>query len=292
MLLFVASNALANPGLEVVETCQRIGSKLGSVSLKECLARELSGSGHYSVNNTPLLIKEYPPLEGRTPKARILVLGGIHGDEYSSVSIVFKWMKILDAHHSGLFHWQVAPLINPDGLLQRKSKRVNANGVDLNRNFPNGISKQASIDYWIKRTRRNPRRYPGSEPMSEPETRWVKQLMDDFQPDVIVAVHAPYGIVDFDGPPEPPTHLGPLHLRLLGTYPGSLGNYAGVQQSVPVITVELPYAGIMPSRAAIVRIWVDLVRWLKNNVPRTSPLKTADAEASMAAIDPAPRPAE
>jgi murein tripeptide amidase MpaA len=28
------------------------------------------------------------------------------------------------------------PVLNPDGMLAAKPRRVNANGVDLNRNFP------------------------------------------------------------------------------------------------------------------------------------------------------------
>lgn len=66
----------------------------------------------------------------------MLLFGGIHGDEYSSVTIVFKWLSILDRYHSGLFHWRVVPLLNPDGLLRGRSQRMNHRGVDLNRNFP------------------------------------------------------------------------------------------------------------------------------------------------------------
>ncbi len=252
----------------VYQACARIAGKLASIDLDECLARELSAGNEQSENNTPLLIKEYPPLPSREPQARILMLGGIHGDEYSSITIMFKWMRILDRYHSGLFHWKIAPLVNPDGLLRNKSQRMNANGVDLNRNFPNGENEQASLDYWEKRTRKDPRRYPGKHPASEAETRWMRQMIETFRPHAIVSVHAPYGIIDFDGPPKPPTHLGPLHLHLLGTYPGSLGNYAGEQLNIPVVTVELPYAGIMPSEREISRIWVDLVAWLVHNVPK------------------------
>ncbi len=252
----------------VDESCAKISAKLASVNLKECLSRELTDSGFRSTRDQTLLIKEYPPLpERRQPQAKILMLGGIHGDEYSSITIMFKWMRILDNYHSGLFHWKIAPLVNPDGLLQKKSQRMNANGVDLNRNFPNNGDVDASLEYWKTRAYSDPRRFPGPRPMSELETRWVVELVNEFKPDAIVAVHAPYGIVDFDGPPTPPTHLGPLHLRLLGTYPGSLGNYAGLQQQIPVVTVELPYAGIMPSQQEISRIWIDMVRWLKNNIP-------------------------
>lgn len=264
-LLFSMSTA-ANTD-SVRQVCERIANKLASVWLNECLQRDLTESGAYSEQQTPLLIKEYPPLSKRKPQAKILLLGGIHGDEYSSVTITFKWMALLDRYHSGLFHWKVSPLVNPDGLLQKKSQRMNANGVDLNRNFENGVSKTASLEYWEKRTYRDPRRYPGKTPASEAETLWLQQLIDEFEPDAIVAVHAPYGIVDFDGPREPPSHLGPLHLHLLGTYPGSLGNYAGLQLNIPVVTVELPYAGIMPGDAEVSRIWVDLVSWLRKHIP-------------------------
>ncbi len=250
------------------DTCHHIAKKLSSVSLNECLQRNLQVSKQYSLQQKNLLIKEYPPLiDKRKPQAKILMLGGIHGDEYSSVTIMFKWMQILDKYHSGLFHWKVAPLINPDGLLQKKSKRVNANGVDLNRNFPNNVSRNASLDYWKKRAYSDPRRYPGKSPGSEPETQWIVALINDFKPDAIVVVHAPYGIVDYDGPTKPPKKLGSLYLKLLGTYPGSLGNYAGLQQNIPVVTIELPHAGIMPSKNEIVRIWTDMIRWLRQHIP-------------------------
>jgi murein peptide amidase A len=252
----------------VHDTCVRIANKLSSVRLNECLQQQLTHSEEFSEQHTPLLIKEYPPLIHRKPQARILMLGGIHGDEYSSVTIMFKWMTILDKYHSGLFHWKISPLVNPDGLLQKKSQRMNANGVDLNRNFQNNSDQNASLDYWEKRTYKDPRRYPGKHPMSERETQWVDKLIKQFKPDAIVAVHAPYGIVDFDGPHKPPSRLGSLHLHLLGTYPGSLGNFAGIQLNIPVVTVELPYAGIMPSKREIDKIWTDLVRWLKYNIPK------------------------
>jgi len=259
----------------VANACHQISDKLSSVSYKECFSNQLTNSGHSSNQNLPLLIKEYPPLNRRKPQARILILGGIHGDEYSSVSVVFKWMNTLNKYHSGLFHWKVAPLINPDGLLRKHSRRTNGNGVDLNRNFSPGNNKSASLNYWKKRTRNDKRRYPGPSPLSEPESRWVQQLIEDFKPDAIVAVHAPFGILDFDGPHKAPKHLGPLHLKLLGTYPGSLGNYAGIQLGKPVITIELPYAGIMPTRQEVSKIWVDLVRWLKRNV------KSSDAKKQL-----------
>ena len=91
----------------------------------------------------------------------------------------------------------------------------------------------------------------------------IHTLIEEYKPSVIVSVHAPHGILDFDGDKQPPEKLGPLYLRHLGTYPGSLGNYGWYVKNVPVMTIELPYAGIMPSATDISRMWVDLVRWVR-----------------------------
>ncbi len=256
---------------ELRRTCLRISKKLASVTDSDCLDAGLTATGWSSVQGIPLLVREFPPIDGRRPLGRILLIGGIHGDEYSSVSVVFKWLGILRRHHSGLFHWRVVPLVNPDGLLRRRSTRMNGHGVDLNRNFPCPDWHAATSDYWVRRTSRNPRRYPGPDPLSEPESHWLAEEIERFQPDVIVSVHAPYDVLDFDGPPEPPDRLGPLQLKLMGTYPGSLGRYAGVHNSLPVVTIELPSAGSMPSIEARRAIWVDLVRWLRQRLQVPTP---------------------
>ncbi len=264
---FCLADDTAESEIMIQEECRKISTKLASIGYQECLDRQLLLTSGRSVKNAPILIKEYPPLPRREPLGRILLFGGIHGDEYSSVSIVFKWMRILDEHHSGLFHWHIVPLLNPDGLLQETSSRVNANGVDLNRNFPTPNWEEESNHYWTEKTKRNPRRYPGKSALSEPETFWLVENIEKFRPDIIVTIHAPHGIVDYDGPKNGPYKLGRLYLNLLGTYPGSLGRYAGVLEEVPVVTIELPYAGIMPKPSEISHIWRDLVSWLSKNIP-------------------------
>jgi protein MpaA len=255
--------------VETVESiCRNISDKLSSVSYRECTSLKMSFSGHSSVSTTPLIIKEYPPLAHRKPQARILLVGGTHGDELASISIVFKWMHTLEKHHSGLFHWRINPLMNPDGALQPKHRRTNANGVDLNRNFTTPDAEAgAALTYWRDKTWENSRRYPGPYPLSEPETVWLYEEIRDFQPDVVISVHAPYSLVDYDAPNRnnAPRKIGYLHKNLMGTYPGSLGNYAGIHLGVPVVTLELPNAGIMPTRSQISHLWTDLVRWLIRN---------------------------
>lgn len=250
-----------------IETCSRLAQRLGSVSEESCRRAELRLAGAQSVGQVPLLVREFRPLPERAQRGRILLFGGIHGDELSSVSLLFKWIETLNRHHTGLFHWRIVPVLNPDGLLRRPAQRVNANGVDLNRNFPSPDWEPEAHAYWIQRTARNPRRYPGSGPLSEPESRWLASEIERFRPDVVFAVHAPLEVLDFDGPPEPPSTLGPLRLDQLGTYPGSLGRWAGEHLGLPVVTIELPSAGIMPTLAQQQTLWIDLVRWLQRRLP-------------------------
>lgn len=274
IVVFVNSLVLANENsaLTPAQACQKISSKLASVGRNECKSLDLALTGSTSVKHFPILVKEYPPLNGKTPLGRILLIGGTHGDELSSISVVFKWMKILQKHHSGKFHWRIAPLLNPDGALIRKHKRENANGVDLNRNFDTpGEPKNSALDHWINKTKSNKRRYPGPSPLSEPETQWLYNEIATFKPDVIISVHAPYSLVDYDAPnrEKAPSRIGYLRKNLMGTYPGSLGNYAGIYLEIPVITLELPHSGIMPTKTQISRMWTGLVRWLLRHL-RTS----------------------
>jgi hypothetical protein len=258
------NKAAGKDSFAVANLCREIGSTLGSVSVADCLAQNFSEVGVISAEGRPIVYQRYLPLAGKEPKGKILLVGGIHGDEYSSVSIVFKWLQTLDEYHSGLFDWYIIPLLNPDGLLQEKAQRQNANGVDLNRNFPTPNWDVEAPKYWEK-TSKNLRRYPGPSAGSEVESQLLMNVIDKFKPDVIISVHAPHSLVDYDGPPKAPSQLGGLQLRRLGVYPGSLGNYAGVHKGVQVITIELASAGIMPDEQEVATMWTDLIRYLISN---------------------------
>jgi len=72
----------------VQDECQRVGHKLGSVSVTRCLHSQLQDTGARSVNGQAILLKEYPPmLERRKPIGRVLLIGGTHGDEYAYKNI-------------------------------------------------------------------------------------------------------------------------------------------------------------------------------------------------------------
>lgn len=272
-MLLVAAAAVR--AVTPAELCGEIGDRLASVSGRECRQLGMASSGGVSVEGRPILIKTYSPLPEREPLGKVLVIGGIHGDEYSSVSIVFQWLQILDRHHSGLFHWRIAPLLNPDGLLRHEPQRMNANGVDLNRNFPLPDWAEVTTDYWTQRTDRNPHRYPGPRAVSEPESRWLIEEIRRFEPDMLVAVHAPYTAAEYNhdhvDTDSSDYQLGRLSLQKPETYPGSLGRYIGMELGKPFLTIELPHADRMPSTGATQYIWLDLLRWLEANIPDDAP---------------------
>lgn len=273
----MATSAVENHA-EVVQVCKEVGKKLASVSVKECLANSYLPPRFFSVNGRAILETHFPASPENQGAPRILFIGGIHGDEYSSVSVTFKWLNTLRKYHSGAFDWHFLPVVNPDGLLKRKSTRVNANKVDLNRNFEPAANFPEPLEHWQKRAKKRLRYYPGHRPLSEPESQVIHALIDEYKPSVIVSVHAPHGILDFDGGIQPPKRLGPLHLRQLGTYPGSLGNYGWFVKNIPVVTIELPYAGIMPKKRDIDKMWTDLVRWLRYKSKNSSRIAEASKQ--------------
>lgn len=251
----IAASALS------ARACSDFASKIPNVSPHLCEAAQLQDTQARSVLNRAIWKRDVRPDDARL---RVLVLGGIHGDEMSSSSMVFHWIglaQVAPADMPDPIHWRFIPALNPDGLFARPARRVNAHGVDLNRNFPTPNWARDARIYWESRTRKDPRRWPGSKPLSEPESRFLLEQMDSFKPHLIVSIHAPYGVLDFDGPSVPPSKLGRLYLDQVGIFPGSLGNYGGIHKRVPVVTIELPSASRTPLDAEMRQMWLDLLRW-------------------------------
>lgn len=244
--------------IDALTLCLGLALPLPSVPDKLCHSAKLEASAAASVRGRAILLRD---VVAESPKRRVLVLGGIHGDERSSSSLVFHWIGHAEATAASA-HWRFIPGLNPDGLLAHPPRRTNANGVDLNRNFPTPDWQRDAVSYWATKTKKDPRRYPGAAPLSEPESKFLYEQIQSFKPDIIVSVHAPFGVLDFDGPSVPPQKLGRLYLDQVGIYPGSLGNYGGVTLGVPVITVELPSATKAPATAEMRQMWLDLVRWI------------------------------
>lgn len=262
------------------EWCDAVTLVLPQIKRKPCLAAGLKPVSTRSVQDRPLMVRDVPAKHttAGTKPIKVLLLGGIHGDELTSPAIVFRWLERLNQPDAATYHWRAVPVLNPDGLLAKPPTRVNANAVDLNRNFPTpGWDKEAPT-YWEKVTKSDPRRYPGPSALSEPESRWLHREMTTFAPDVIVSVHAPYGVLDFDGPATghkgtvvAPARFGRLVLTRVGVYPGSLGNFGGKHVGVPVVTLELPHALNMPSEAELENIWNDMLSWIQRHVAKDTP---------------------
>ncbi|MBI1890348.1 MAG: succinylglutamate desuccinylase/aspartoacylase family protein [Burkholderiales bacterium] len=252
-----------------VDWCARLSPRLPGVSTEACRQAGLAPAGAASQLGFPILKRQIFPAKvsaDRHGPVRVLLLGGIHGDELTAAAIVFRWMQWTQTSPAQQFQWNIVPVVNPDGLLAPKPTRVNANGVDLNRNFPTPGWTRDAPRYWVKTTGSDPRRFPGKSPLSEPESRWINDEIARFNPHVIISVHAPFGVLDFDGPARPPRKFGRLVFTPVGVYPGSLGNYSGLHKKVPIITIELPNALQMPPEAEVKRIWLDMLSWIQRNV--------------------------
>ncbi|WCM93316.1 murein peptide amidase A [Acidovorax sp. NCPPB 2350] len=260
---------------ESVAACTLLLPRLPTVDRALCESTRLSESGAHSRKGVPLYWRDVPPpATGGSAQEplRVLVVGAIHGDELTSASLALRWIGFagqpLPTSRQAV-HWRFIPVLNPDGLLAKPATRVNARGVDLNRNFPTPNWERDAPLYWEKRTRRDPRRWPGPEPLSEPESRFLHTQMEGFRPDLVVSIHAPYGVLDYDGPLPPPSRLGQLRLDQLGIFPGSLGHYGSVRQGMPVVTIELQHELRMPDDGQVRQMWRDLLRWMDTHLAAT-----------------------
>jgi hypothetical protein len=268
----VRSDKTADKTATAAETdkkfCASMVHHLPNVPLALCRQAALQDSGSRSVKGVPLLTRDVLPdaeSEREASRLRVLVVGGIHGDELSSAAVALHWIRLAQQLPADV-HWRFIPVLNPDGLMAKPAKRVNAHGVDLNRNFPTPHWERDAKRYWEKRTGKDPRRWPGDKPLSEPESQFLFDEMNRFKPHLIVSIHAPYGVLDFDGPTVPPSKLGRLYLDQVGIFPGSLGNYGGVHKGMPVVTIELPSALRTPLDSEMRQMWLDLLRWMSERV--------------------------
>ncbi len=135
------------------------------------------------------------------------------------------------------------PCVNPDGLAL--NTRQNANGVDLNRNFPTANWGQATD---VAEKALGHPYYGGPRAGSESETQWLMTILETYQHKAILSVHTPYRVVNWDGPPQAQSlaeAVGaitgyPVTHDIGYPTPGSFGTYVGVERGIPVITLELP----------------------------------------------------
>ncbi len=190
-----------------------------------------------SVKGLPIYHYEKIGASKSTSANRILVISLIHGDEVPSGLVSYSWIQRLidlDPRNS----WLVIPMANPDGFFKRT--RYNANGVDINRNFPTADWEEKAVKRWETVKKSDPRKFPGKKANNQPETQCLVQHIQDFKPNFIISIHTPLGVLDFDGPKNLSLpKFKPLPWISLGNYPGSLGRYMWKERGIPVLTIEL-----------------------------------------------------
>lgn len=175
--------------------------------------------------------------KGHTGSSPLIFIGGVHGDEPEGVRLAqefLAWLRTPEAASDKSRPWILIPNINPDGVAKRE--RVNARGVDLNRNFP-------SPD-WTPEIRA-PRYNPGPSPASEPEVRALCDLFAAEKPQVIVHFHSWKPCVVYTGAGGRPWSdafaegTGYESREDIGyPTPGSLGQYAAYSLNTPCVCIE------------------------------------------------------
>ncbi|MET0909435.1 MAG: M14 family zinc carboxypeptidase [Ilumatobacteraceae bacterium] len=124
-----------------------------------------------SVNGAPIVAERIGELGGRP----VVVIGVIHGDEDDGVAIIDELRS--NPVPAGVELWLIESM-NPDG--QAAQVRQNANGVDLNRNFPYK---------WGVIGAPGDSQYAGIGPASEPETQAIVNFVGQLRPEIVIWYH-------------------------------------------------------------------------------------------------------
>jgi protein MpaA len=180
------------------------------------------------------------PLEVWRPAGRckLLLHAGIHGEEGETTIALSRALRLLPKPSQSC---AVVVAANPDGLI--RGTRGNARGVDLNRNFPTRDWRPDPVMH--RSTLDAPREVvlsPGAGPGSEPETRALIRLIEELEPEAVVALHAPLACIDdAEGSPLAKWISEKTRLPLVSDVgyptPGSFGTWGG-EQGLTVVTYE------------------------------------------------------
>jgi hypothetical protein len=205
------------------------GGFLATPTRLECWKKTASG--------TPISLASSEPLSELKGKRPILLFGGVHGDEPEGVRLAEETLRsLLIWTRDGipLAPWIVITCLNVDGY--KANTRVNARGVDLNRNYP-------SKDWSSKADA--PRYSPGPSAGSEPEVQGIVELIETFQPRLLIHCHSWEPCVVATGPYA---QNDGVRLSQSSGYklvpeigyptPGSLSRYGWHDKKLPVICIE------------------------------------------------------
>jgi Zinc carboxypeptidase len=201
----------------------------------------------FSTEGRPLELYTF----GKGSQERMIVAGIHGGDEWNTVTLANQLIKYVDRNPEIIpeeITLYILPNLNPDGEARAHNKygRVNANGVDLNRNFP--VNWQKDWDRggcWHSLVTSG-----GTGPGSEAETQALINFVETHQIEVLISYHSaalgvfPGGlpweadsirlaksIADVSSYPFPPIDTG-------CKYSGTLADYA-VAKGMAAVDLEL-----------------------------------------------------
>lgn len=123
---------------------------------------------------------------------RMVIVGCIHGNEDDGRRIVEQLYDWTPPKNTTVY---LISTMNPDGNVASDGNalnlrgRLNARGVNLNRNFPGGI----------RTGKRGRQTYSGPRDLSEPESRAVHKFLVEIDPRVLVVYHQHMNLIDFCG---------------------------------------------------------------------------------------------
>lgn len=175
-----------------------------------------------------------PAYKFGTSGAQVLVLGGVHGDEVEGVIAAHALLEHFDRSFDYKLQLTLVPAFNLDGVLART--RVNARGVDLNRNLP--------TDDWTKNVA-EVRYYPGPSASSEPESQALVSFLDQHKPEFILSLHSWKPCLNINGncrkqAEEIRKYTGYEIVETIGyPTPGCLGTFAALEREMPTLTYEI-----------------------------------------------------
>lgn len=176
----------------------------------------------------------------------LLIIAGVHGEEADTTVALSRALRCISPDEISP---RVAVILcaNPDGLLL--GTRGNANGVDLNRNFPTSDWKEGTTPcLWHADEKEALHISTGSKPASEPESRALITLIEALTPKQVLTLHGPLACVDDPDASSLGTWIAektglPLVSEVGYPTPGSMGTWAG-ERELPWITWEFPAESI------------------------------------------------
>lgn len=201
-----------------------------------------------SIENRPQEVFRF----GKGPTHKLIVAGIHGGSEWNTVALADQLIAYLNDHPEHIPTGTTLYILrdlNPDGTARDKGVdgRVNANGVDLNRNWPYNWKEDWPRDgCWIWRPVTG-----GAYGGSEPEVENLTVFIDQIKPVALISYHsAALGIFPGGRPDFPPSIRLAEAIAAVSDYPyppldtgcdytGNLTDWAANTRGIPSVDIEL-----------------------------------------------------